>query len=85
MQLLFQTLPYYRSMDSQRAVLQFLKQTVRNEAFMKAMAGSIVRHNSQRLPRQDAFILLCWSCTVVRQFELPGAKKAVHKLAECQV
>ena len=72
-------------MDSQRAVVQFLKQTVRNEAFVKAMAGAIVRQSSQRVPRQHAYTLLCWSSTVVRQFELPGAKKAVLKLAECQV
>ena len=84
-QLVFQTLPFYRSMDSQRAVVQFLKQTVRNEAFMKAMAGGIVRQSSQRVPRQDAYTLLCWSSTVVQQFELPSAKKAVLKLAECQV
>lgn len=84
-QLVFQTLPYYRSMDSQRAVMQFLRQTVRNDTFMKAMAGAVVKQSSQRLPRQHAYVLLCWSCIVVRQFELPSAKKAVLKLAECQV
>lgn len=84
-QLIFKTLPYYHSRAAQRAVLQFIKQTVREDAFMKAMAGGLVRQGTQKLPPQHAFTLLCWSCTVVRQFELPSAKKAVQKLAECQV
>ena len=34
---------------------------------------------------QDCAVLLAWNALVVRQLELPAAKKAVDKLLECQV
>jgi len=84
-QLMFQTLPYYRDATSQRAVLHFLKPCLQNETFLKAMAGALVRLGPHRLPRQDAYALLCWSSAVVRHLELPAARKALSKIAECQV
>lgn len=84
--LVFQTLPLYQNLATQRAVLKFLKQCLHNKAFLKTMAATIVRDGTQRgLCKQSAYVLLCWSSAVVRRLSLPGARKAVLKIAECQV
>ena len=85
-QLIFQTLPVYDSLVLQRAVLTFLRWCcLRNETLLKTMAGALVRLGARKMPKQDAYVLLKWSSEVVSRLQLPEARKAVSKLAECQV
>ena len=85
-QLIFQTLPVYDSLVLQRAVLAFLRWCcLRNETFLKTVAGALVRLGARNMPKQDAYVLLRWSSEVVSRLQLPEARKAVSKLAECQV
>ena len=83
--LAMQTLPTYTDMASQHAVLAALRRLVAQDAFVKALAAAIVRRERSKLPRQQAYVLLCWSLLLLQRLELPAGQKAASKLIQCQV
>lgn len=83
--LLFQTLPVYGDLASQKAVLATVRSAVGNETFLKTFAATLLRTDGARVSRQESFILFLWSCAVLQVLKLPAAGKAALKLLERQV
>ena len=83
--LAMQTLPTYTDMASQHAVSAALRRLVAQDAFVKALAAAIVRRERLKLPRQQAYVLLCWFLLLLQRLELPAGQKAASKLIQCQV
>ncbi|KAK9866109.1 hypothetical protein WJX84_009505 [Apatococcus fuscideae] len=83
-QLIFQTLFEYIDLSSQRAVLDFIRQAVSNEFFLKTFAGAICRVDPSSYGRKESFAVLCWSSAVLRKLQPAGAQKAIDKLVQCQ-
>ena len=80
--LLFSTLPTY-DVRSQRAVLAVLRVALDNETFLRTFAAALVRAPVPR-PRQEAYVLLCWSGAVLARLQLPAGRKAAARLVELQ-
>ena len=83
--LLFQTLPVYGDLASQKAVLATVRTALSNETFLKTFAATLLRTDGARVSRQESFILFLWSSAVLRMLQLPAAAKAALKLLERQV
>ena len=83
--LLFQTLPVYGDLASQKAVLATVRSALGNETFLRTFAATLLRTDGARVSRQESFILFLWSCAVLQVLQLPAAAKAALKLLERQV
>lgn len=83
--LLFQTLPVYGDLASQKAVLATVRNALGNESFLKTFAATLLRTDGARVSRQESFVLFLWSCAVLQVLQLPAAAKAALKLLERQV
>ncbi len=84
-QLIIATLPLYGDADSQRAVMVALRPALHHEGFVRAFAAGLVRLDPARCTRGECQVVVAWTCALVPALELPGAKKAVVKIAERQV
>lgn len=82
---LFQALPLYTDLASQRAVLRLLRVALRNETFLKTFAATLMRTDGARISRQENCILFLWSSAAIQALQLPAALKAAQKLMERQV
>ncbi len=82
---LFQALPLYTDLASQRAVLGVLRVALRNETFLKTFAAMLMRTDGARVSRQESCILFLWSSAAIQALQLPAAMKAAQKLMERQV
>lgn len=81
--LVLETLPAYELKAQQRAVNQWVRSALADEAFLKAFAAVLLKACAAKQPPQNAFKLLEWSCLVLER--LPsGSTKAVQKLIEAQ-
>ena len=82
---LFQALPLYTDLASQRAVLGVLRVALRNETFLKTFAATLMRTDGAKISRQESFMLFLWSSAAIQALELPAALKGAQKLMERQV
>lgn len=83
--LIFDTLPVYGNLGSQRAVLATLRTALCNETFMRTFAATLLRTDGEHVSRRESFILFMWSCAVLQALQWPAAAKAAQKLMERQV
>ncbi|KAL4444093.1 hypothetical protein ABPG75_011830 [Micractinium tetrahymenae] len=83
-QAVVKTLPAYADTGSQRAVQQFVSAAVERDAFLKALAGGVVKHEKAKLKPYEAAALVGWTSAVLGQLDVETMKKAVVKLLECQ-
>lgn len=84
-QLVFSTLTRYTALSEQQAVRRVLNKALDSEKFLKTFAAALVRGATTAQGSHECFVLLCWSALVLARLPLPGAKKAIVKLLECQV
>ncbi|KAG1666477.1 hypothetical protein FOA52_004859 [Chlamydomonas sp. UWO 241] len=86
--LVMATLPLYTDPRSQRMVASFVKEALSSDAFMKGLAGAVVKAGSgsagASLPRCAAFGLLRFSALLLQALDPATMKKAVTKLVEVQ-
>ncbi|KAI3427088.1 hypothetical protein D9Q98_007027 [Chlorella vulgaris] len=83
-QLVVKTLPEFTDAGSQQAVQQLVDAAVQQDAFLKALAGGIVKQEKAKLRPHEARALVSWSTSVLRELDVAATKKAVGKLIECQ-
>lgn len=81
---LFQILPMYNDLASQRAALAALRIALRNETFLRTFAATLLRTDGSKLSRQESFMLFLWSSAAIEALQLPAAMKAANKLMERQ-
>lgn len=82
---LFQALPLYTDLASQRAVLGVLRVALRNETFLKTFAATLMRTDGSKVSRQESFMLFLWSSAAIQALQFPAALKGAQKLMERQV
>ena len=72
-----ETLNVYHDGESQRAVLRFCRDAAKHEAFLKALAGAVVKQGSSvaKLSRRQAHAVLTWSCVALERLDPAAAKK----------
>ncbi|KAL4419436.1 hypothetical protein ABPG77_006363, partial [Micractinium sp. CCAP 211/92] len=83
-QAVVKTLPAYTDADSRRAVQQFVSAAVEQDAFLKALAGGVVKQEKAKLKPHEAAALVGWAAAILGQLDVGSTKKAVVKLLECQ-
>ncbi|PRW50843.1 Translational activator GCN1 isoform A [Chlorella sorokiniana] len=83
-QLVVKTLPDYTDSGSQAAVQQLVDAGVKTDAFLKALAGGVVKNEKAKLKPHEARALVGWAAAILRELDIESTKKAVVKLLECQ-
>eukprot|EP00887_Chlorella_sp_A99_P001204 scaffold14.g1204.t1 len=82
--LLVKALPDCANAEAARAVQRFVDAGVAgSEAFLKTLAGAVVKHEKAKLKPHEAAALAGWAAALLRQLDLGASKKAAAKLAEC--
>jgi hypothetical protein len=82
---MFDTLPLYGDLASQRAVLATLRTALASETFLKTFAAMLLRADGAHVSRQETFILFLWSCALLQALQLPAGAKAAQKIMDRQV